>query len=136
MRLDTGAGAHCNVLLKAAYDKITKKSLQSSTARLESYSKTCIRPVGKCELPCWVRGKRYQVCFQVVGGNYIPLLSRSSCKNMGLIQCVNAIESDSILDEFPEVFQGLGCLPGIYHISVDPFVVRVVHPSRRVPHSK
>ena len=65
-----------------------------------------------------------------------PDLGRSSFENMGLIQCVNAIESDSILDEFPEVFQGLGCLPGIYHISVDAFVPPVVHPPGRGPHSK
>ena len=55
---------------------------------------------------------------------------------MGLIQRINAIESVSILDEFPEVFQGLGCLPGKYHISVDASVPLVVHPPRRVPHSK
>ena len=55
---------------------------------------------------------------------------------MGLIQRINAIESVSILDEFPEVFQGLGCLLGEYHISVDPSVPPVVHPPGRVPHSK
>ena len=33
---------------KTAYDKITTNPLQPSSARLESYSKTCIRPVGKC----------------------------------------------------------------------------------------
>ena len=55
---------------------------------------------------------------------------------MGLIQRINAIESVSILDEFSEVFQGLGCLLGKYHISVDPAVRPVVHPPRRVPHSK
>ena len=94
-KLDTGA--QCNVLPKAAYDKITTNPLQPSSARLESYSKTCIRPVGKCELPCWVCGERYQVCFQVVDGNYMPILGRSSCENMGLIQRINAIESVSIL---------------------------------------
>ena len=85
-----------------------------------------------------MRGERYQVCFQVVDGDYMPLLflGRSSCENMGLIQRINAIESVSILDEFPEVFQGLGCLLGEYHISVDPSVPPVVHPPRRVPHSK
>ena len=46
-KLDTGASPHCNVFPKVAYDKITTKPLQSSTTRLESYSKTCIRPVGK-----------------------------------------------------------------------------------------
>ena len=66
----------------------------------------------------------------------MPLLGRSSCKNMGLIQGINAIESGSDLDEFPEVFQGLGCLPGKYHISVDPSAPPVVGPPRRVPHSK
>ena len=55
---------------------------------------------------------------------------------MGLIQGINAIESGSILDEFPEVFQGLGGLPRKYHISVDPSVPPLVRPPRRVPHSK
>ena len=81
-------------------------------------------------------GERYQVCFQVVDGNYTPLLGRSSCENMGLIQRITAIESVSILDEFPEVSQGLGCLPGKYHISIDSSVPPVVHPPRRVLHSK
>ena len=84
-------GAQYNVLAKVAYDKITTKHLEPSLARLESCSKTCIRPVGKCELPCWVRGERYQVCFQVVDGNYMPLLGRSPCENIGLIQRINAI---------------------------------------------
>ena len=66
----------------------------------------------------------------------MPLLGRSSCKNMGLIQGINAIESGSDLDEFSEVFQGIGCLPGKYHISVDPSAPPVVGPPRRVPHSK
>ena len=55
---------------------------------------------------------------------------------MGLIQDINVIESGSDLDEFPKVFQGLGCLPGKYHISVDPSAPPVVGPPRRVPHSK
>ena len=133
-KLDTGA--QCNVLPKAAYDIITTNPLKPSSARLESYSKTCIRPLGKCELPCWVRRERYQVCFRVVDGNYMALLGRSSCESMGLIQRINAIESVSILNEFPEVFQGLGCLPGKYHISVDASVPPVVQPPRLVPHSK
>ena len=132
--LDTGA--QCNVLPKAAYDKITIKPLQPSSARLESCSKTCIKPVEKCELPCWVRGEKYQVCFQVVDGNYVPLVGRASCEKMGLIQCINAIKSDSIPAEIPEVFQGLGCLQGKYHISINPSVPLVVHPSRQVPHSR
>lgn len=133
-KLDTGA--QCNVLPKTVYDKITTMPLLPSSARLESYSKTCIKPVGKCELTCWVRGHKHHALFQVVDGNYIPLLGRASCEHMGLIQRINTIENKSILDEFPEVFQGLGCLPGKYHISIDPSVPPIIHPPRRVPHSK
>ena len=75
-KLDTGA--QYNVLPKAAYDKITTKPLQSSSAKFESYTETRIKPVGKCELPCWVRGAEYQVCFQVVDGKYVPLLGRET----------------------------------------------------------
>ncbi|KAL9974005.1 hypothetical protein ACROYT_G020533 [Oculina patagonica] len=133
-KLDTGA--QCNVLPKTVYDKITTMPLPPSSARLESYSKTSIKPVGKCELTCCVRGQKHQVLFQVVDGSYTPLLGRASCEQMGLIQRINTISSRSILDEFPDVFQGLGCLPGKYHISIDPSVPPVIHPPRRVPHSK
>ena len=126
-KLDTGA--QCNVLPKAAYDKITTNPLQPSSARLESYSKTCIRPVGKCELPCWVRGERYQVCFQVVDGNYMPLLGRSSCEKMGLIQRINAIESVSILDEFLKYSKDLGASQGNITLVLTPlFLLWSTHP--------
>ena len=37
--------------------------------------------------------------FLVVDENYMPLLCRSSSENVGLIQRIKAVESDSILDE-------------------------------------
>ena len=55
---------------------------------------------------------------------------------MHVIQHINAIKDNSILDEFPEVFQGLSCLSGKYHININPLVPPVVHPPRRVPHSR
>ena len=66
----------------------------------------------------------------------MPLLGRETCEKMHLIQHINAVKDNSILDEFPEVFQGLGGLPGKYHININPSVLPVVHPPRRVPHSK
>ena len=133
-KLDTGA--QCNVLPKTVYDKITTMPMLPSLTRLESYSKTCIKPVGRCELTCWVRGHKHQVLFQVVDGSYTPLLGRESCEQLGIVQRISTIRSKGILDEFLEVFQGLGCLPGKYHISIDPSVQPVVHPPRRIPHSK
>ena len=57
-KLDTGA--RCNVSSKAAYDKIKTSPLQPSSARLENYSKTCIRPVGvSCLVGCMGKGIKY-----------------------------------------------------------------------------
>ena len=66
-----------------------------------------------------------------------PSLERlESCFKTCIRPVESAIESGSILDGLPEVFQGLECLPGKYHISVDPSVPPVVRPLRRVSHSK
>ena len=60
-KLDTGA--QCNVLPKTIYDQITSEPLNPSNARLETCAKTHIRPVGKCDFICKIRGKKYNVPF-------------------------------------------------------------------------
>ena len=39
----------------------------------------------------------------------------------------------TILREYGDVFQGIGCFDGKFHIDIDPKVKPVVHPPRRVP---
>ena len=36
------------------------------------------------------------------------------------------------LDDYPELFKGLGCLPGTYHIELTDSAIPVVHPPRKV----
>ena len=38
-----------------------------------------------------------------------------------------------VLSDFPDVFQGIGCLEGEYHIEIDKTHTPVVHPPRQVP---
>jgi len=45
------------------------------------------------------------------------------------------LTKEEILDEFPDVFTGLGCMEGSYHIELDDTVEPVIHPPRRVPYS-
>lgn len=47
-KLDTGA--QCIGLPKTVYDKITSMPLIPFSGRVRSYQKTCIKPVGRCEL--------------------------------------------------------------------------------------
>ena len=37
------------------------------------------------------------------------------------------------LKEYSDVFEGLGCMDGLYHMEVDKTVRPVVHPPRKVP---
>ena len=130
------SGAQCNVLPKSLYDKISSESLDSTTVKLESYSKTFIRPIGQCSLTGENRGKKHRLCFQVVNGDYTPLLGRVTCEEMGLIQRVNYVNIETLMKDYADVYSGLGCLPGEYHITVDPDIPPVVHPPRRIPHAK
>ena len=43
------------------------------------------------------------------------------------------MEKEKILHEYRDVFEGLGCLPGEYYITVDQSYTPVVHPPRRLP---
>lgn len=59
-------------------------------------------------------------------------------RNRPVYSCVNsepyeALSVDDLLKDKDDVFSGLGCLPGEYHIEVDPSVQPVQHAPRRVP---
>ena len=41
---------------------------------------------------------------------------------------VNA--SSNIFQEYADVFEGIGCLEGSYHIEIDPSAKPVIHPPR------
>ena len=42
-------------------------------------------------------------------------------------------QAKEIVEEYADVFKGLGCLDGDYHIQIDGSVAPVVHPPRKVP---
>ncbi|XP_067928258.1 uncharacterized protein [Watersipora subatra] len=54
-------------------------------------------------------------------------------KKLHLVKRVETVDVHSILDEFPEVFKGVGCLKGDHRISFDPTAEPVNHASGRVP---
>lgn len=91
--------------------------------------------------------------FNVTEDDLTPLLSYNTCIELRLVtinDCDSTIASNSygldstlgvavttgitdLLDEYKDVFEGLGDLPGEYHIVTDDAVPPVVHPPRRVP---
>ena len=133
-KLDTGSEA--DVLPLKDFEKISGATLKPPRVRLRSYSGHRIMPVGETDILL----KGLLVTFQVVDLDVFPILGRDTCSNLGLIVRVMNIDTDagsrsSIVEEFRDVFTGLGCVQSNYHLYTDPTVEPAVDPPRRIPHA-
>ena len=146
MKLDTGA--QVNILSEADCHQLKEKPrIHPTKETLRGYYQGHIPVKGKCILSVKHRQHTRRMTFFIVPGEAQPLLGKSACEKLQLIKAVWAIEaektqseentlpeaSSNIIDEYQDVFQGLGKLPGKHTIVVDPEVTPVVHPSRKVP---
>jgi hypothetical protein len=77
---------------------------------------------------------------KIIKGDQKPLLSGETCTSMGLItvHIANSINTSpitapsDIFMEYKNVFEGLGCWPGEYHVEIDPDSQPVKHTPRRM----
>jgi len=62
-----------------------------------------------------------------------------TCVKLGLLKRVHQLTSNKPpaktveLDDHPELFKGLGCLPGTYHIELVDGATPVIHSPRTIP---
>ena len=137
-QLDTGAT--CNVMSYTdlcGVQQSNNPSMKPTTTRLKFYNNNTIRALGECTLHCQYKKSSYHIHFNIISGTQKPLLSARTCQAMGLItvNTINHIKDleDPLIKQYEDVFQGMGCLPGDYHIDVNPTVPPVQHLPRRVP---
>lgn len=147
VKFQLDSGASCNVLPRHAL-KLHGTRLKRTEHVLSMYNKTVIIPAGRCSLD--VVNPRSQEEFEIEFFVFdhpgaVLLLGSKTVQEMGLIH----VNRDKILavttgmgkinnmaelaDEFPDVFDGTGCLEGQYHLVLDDTARPVVHPPRRVP---
>ena len=144
-KLDTGSDV--NILSQ------NKPKLQSTKAKLTSYSGDNIPVNGACILNLEHKDKCHKPLFIVTKDNVIPILGEKALDRLGLIKRVFTIENincqskktemereadgekstNAIVEQFKDVFIGLGCLKGEYKIEVDKSVKPVVTPFRKIP---
>jgi len=129
-KLDTGA--ETNILPKSIVDKIGC-DLQPTQARLMGYGNHHIPTVGKISLDV----KHGDICrpfeFEVIDSSAPPILGLQALDALDLVRRVENVTSTCVLEEFPQVFEGIGCVAGEHRIKVDDSVQPVVHAARRVP---
>ena len=133
-KLDSGAEA--NVMsIDTLTELIQNPKLESTNTVLTSYTSEASRPLGKILLPIQHHNKLYQISFFIVNQCTSTLIGLPTCKQLDVLRRVDTLSKapNTILNQYSDVFCGLGCYPAEYHIAVDPSVMPVVNPPHRVP---
>ena len=107
---------------------------------LISFSKHRLKPCGEVVLSTMYKDNVEDVQFFVVEAEVESVLSGNICVKLGLLKRVHQLTSNAPLarttvelDDYPELFKGLGCLPGTYRIELADGATPVVHSPRKIP---
>lgn len=138
MKLDTGAQA--NVISETVSNKIRPRpKLHATKVKVSGYSGAAIPVKGKCMVNVMHKEKEPTLAFIVVPGNVQTILGLSACERLNLVKRVLVVQNEEdtdcyeLMQEYSDLFQGLGCLPGEHTIRVDKNVPPVINPCRKVP---
>lgn len=130
-KIDTGAEANVLPLAVAAQLQV---DILPSTAGLTSYSRHRIKNIGKAQLHLRSNDTdQGPVWFELVEGEYPAILGQASSVELGVVRRVDSIKTESILEEFSDCFEGIGCLKRNHKIRVNPEVRPTVNRARRIP---
>ena len=135
-KIDTAA--QCNVLPLSTYQKLIgkKDKLSKSKVKLISFSGHQTTPEGKITALVQHKNKYYPVEFQVADlQSTTPILGVLTSQELGLVKRMHTVntEQQDIQNNYPDLFEGLGCLPVEHHIELNERVQPVIHPLKRVP---
>ena len=144
LRVQLDSGATCSTMKLDDYVRVTGRHPPPAEARLKVYDGTIIKPVGTDILRCYKGNISKKVRFQILEKAPTALLSGRAAEALGLMQIdheqlVNAVSDtpsltqEQVLQDYADVFQGLGKMPGRYHIEVDEHAKPVQNTRRRVP---
>ena len=147
MECQIDTGATCNVLSfqqLCAIQNTSQPRLQTTKSKIRLYDGSILPVKGECTLTCRHENEEQKVAFKVVDTNQMPLLSSKTSLEMGLIfintgskmndlnQLKEGKTPQEIIDDYADVFDGLGCLPGTYDMTVDDSILPVKNLARKV----
>ena len=134
IRFQVDTGPDCHLLPLKMYKSITGENtverLEKRNKSIVSYTGERKQIAGKISLPVWHKDRRKTLTFNVVNGDYQPVLSLNTSIMLGIVTLADcdllslAISptSNTILEEYKDVFEGLGELRGEYKITTDESV--------------
>ena len=130
-----------NILPVKHYRQLSITSpLEPSEHRLTSYTGDMLSVTGKITLPCKHNDTQLQTTFYVVESSAPPLISLQMSVDLGLVKNTYSVENvntgmsrQDALDEYEDLFQGIGLFPGTCKLHLNPDAVPVINSPRRTP---
>jgi hypothetical protein len=133
LKLDIGAEA--NVMSEATFNNIRPRpKVHATKMKVRGYSGTAIPVKGRCLVEVTHKDRERTLAFVVVHRDVQAKLGLAACERLNLVKRVLVVESegetvyDELMEEYSDLFQGLGCLPGEHTIRVDKNVPPVINP--------
>ncbi|GAA6083839.1 uncharacterized protein LOC115134386, partial [Tachysurus ichikawai] len=148
LRCQLDSGATCNVMSYKDKVKVAPHTpLRPSSAKLRLYSGESLDSMGVFDTECVVKGEKYQLSFEIVESSQNPLLSGSTCEQLGLMQITipddvlkigyersGPLTKELLIDKYSDVFNlPVESLPGEVHFELDPSVTPIQCAPRNVP---
>ncbi|XP_046812674.1 uncharacterized protein K02A2.6-like [Lucilia cuprina] len=133
-QVDTGAQTNLmslNTFKSLGINKVDKNVVTN----IVTFSGEKLPVFGKIFLTFYYENLGYSTYFYVLNMKCNNVIGLELAKEMNLIKSVNTIDSEKILNNFSEMFQGLGKLKEKCHLKVKENCQPVVDPPRRVPFS-
>jgi hypothetical protein len=118
-QLDTGAT--CNVIGLNNLCELMEQNnpaIQPTSVKIWGFGDGITVPLVKAKVECWRNNRHYDIIFQVVDCDHIPLLSWEKFEELNLIKVCPEVEeikqiktsdapSESLIQKFQEVWNGL-----------------------------
>ncbi len=133
IKLKIDSGAKANIISRKTYLRIAGKvKLYKTKTKLMTYNKKEITVVGTWTIKTGYKQKYNRLQFYVVPDSE-NIIGLRAAVALNLIQRVYEVRDSSILDEYADVFNGIGCFEKKHHVELKEDAKPVIHPPRKVP---
>nr|XP_037284061.1 uncharacterized protein K02A2.6-like [Rhipicephalus microplus] len=141
-KLDTGSDV--NILPEQlVINWNLQPTVKATNAKVTTYLGEQLNIQNECQLSCSVKNKQSLVKFLLVKGSLKPILGAAACTELNMVHRFRNVEAvgeacpprqlEAVLQEFSDVFEGIGRLPGEYSIHLQQDAKPTVAAPRRVP---
>lgn len=134
-KIDTGSDANVLPFYLFKQLQLPLSIIKANNTQLKSYTGNNLKIRGTVKLNCRKEQNSYEILFYVVETSSQALLGLQTCIELNLIKRIYSVQNtlSKMLNEFTDLFNGIGCMKLKYHIKLKENVTPKISPIRKVP---